>query len=352
MKKPIVIIVALALIIAVAFRLRSNHEAINAKKNTGEAVDMPVAVNVASVNKMSANRSIELVGTLSAWKELTIAAEAPGKIESLNIEAGQVKSKGEVLAVIDNKLKQLSVENAGVSVSKFKKDLERTENLFNGGTASQQQLDDARISYENAKIQLDQAEKQLADATVTSPISGVITRKIAEQGAYLNIGSPIAAIVDVSRLKVKLNVSEANAYRLKIGDKAAITTDVYPGISFEGHVTFISAQSDDTHNYPVEIAMNNSSRNPMKAGTFVTVHIDEPDLRTGLFIPRQALQGGIKDASVYVIDNGKAVRRDIVVGSENDEYLEIVSGLSEGERVVITGQVNLSDGKSISIVNN
>jgi membrane fusion protein, multidrug efflux system len=352
MKKPMAIIVVLALVMAVIFRLMNNHEAINSKKNKQETVSIPVAVNVANVKKMAADRSLKLVGTLNAWKELTIAAEAPGKIESLNVEAGQVKSKGEVLAVIDNRLKQLSVENASVGISKLKKDLERTENLFNGGSASQQQLDDARNSYENARIQLDQAKKQLADATVTSPISGIIIQKHAEQGAYLNIGSPIAAIVDISRLKVKLNVSETNVYRLKVRDKAAITTDVYPGVSFEGHVAFISAQGDDTHNYPVEIAMNNSSRYPMKAGTFVTVHIDAPDKHIGLFILRQALQGGIKDAGVYVIDHDKAVRRNIVVGNEYGEYLEIVSGLSEGDRVVITGQVNLSDGKSVSIVNN
>lgn len=352
MKKLIVIIVILALTVTMVLRLKSNHEAINTKKKVSEIVDMPVAVNAVSVNRMSANKSIDLVGKLSAWKDLTIAAEASGKIVSLNVEAGQSKSKGDVLAVIDNKLKLLSVENSRASLSKVKKDMERIQNLFNGGTASQQQLDDIRISYENSRVLLDQAEKQLSDATVTSPLSGVITRKLVEQGAYVNMGSPIATIVDISRLKVTLNVSETIVYQLKVGDKASITTDVYPGVSFDGNITFISVQGDDTHNYPVEIAMNNSSQHPLKAGTFVTVHIDSPDMSLKLFIPRLALQGGIKDANVYAIDNGKAVRRSVVIGSENGEYLEIVSGLSEGERVVVTGQVNLSDGKSVTIINN
>jgi RND family efflux transporter MFP subunit len=231
-------------------------------------------------------------------------------------------------------------------------DLQRIDNLYKGGTASQQQLDDSRTSLENAKIQLDQAKKQLADATITSPINGVITRKLTEQGAYINIGGPIATIVDISKLRVKLNVSETNVYLLGTGDRTTITADIYPGASFEGHITFISAKGDDTHNYPVEIQMENSARYPLRAGTFVTVHVDVRGAQSALCIPRQAMQGSSKDASVYVVDNGKAVLKNIVVGNQNGEYLEVVSGLAENEEVVTTGQVNMSDGMPVVIVKN
>jgi RND family efflux transporter MFP subunit len=349
MKKTIVIVILSALAIVASVRLKYNHDLISAKKNSAIAVTGSVSVNVAMVTKMAAERPIELVGTLNAWKELNISSETQGKIVSLNVEAGQIKAKGSIIAVIDDKLKKLAVQTMKVSVSKLEKDLERIDNLYKGGTASQQQLDDAHTLLENAKIQLDQANKQLADATIISPINGVITQKLTEQGAYINIGNPIATIVDISKLKVKMNVSETNVYLLRTGDKTTITTDMYPGASFEGHITFISAKGDDTHNYPVEIEMRNSATYPLKAGTFVTVHVDIHGDQTALCIPRQALQGSSKDASVYVVDNGKAVLKNIVVGNQNGEYLEIISGLAENEEVVTTGQVNISDGMPVLI---
>jgi RND family efflux transporter MFP subunit len=336
----------------IGIRLKCNHDVINSKKNITGTVSSSISVNVTPVIKMAANRSLELVGTLNAWKELNIAAETQGKIVSVNVEAGQKKAKGSVIAVIDDELKRLAVQTAEISVSKLEIDLQRIDNLFKGATATQQQLDDARTSLENAKIQLDQAKKQLADATITSPINGVITQKLTEQGAYINIGGPVATIVDISRLKVKLNVSETNVYLLRIGDKATIAADMYPGASFEGHITFISAKGDDTHNYPVEIEMRNSATYPLKAGTFVTVHVDVRGAQTALCIPRQAMQGSSKDASVYVVDNGKSILRNIVVGGEYGDYLEVVSGLAENEEVVTTGQVNISDGMPVLIVKN
>jgi membrane fusion protein, multidrug efflux system len=350
MKKLSVIIVVSIIVIVVIIRLGAGHKEDNKMPLTQAIADSPVTVNAVTVKKMTSDRSIELIGTLSALKEITITAETQGKIESINFEAGQQKAKGEVIAIIDNKLKQLSVKNAAINASKLKNDFDRIENLFKGGTASQQQLDDIRFSYENAMIQLNQAEKQLADATLVSPFSGIITQKTIELGSYVNVGSPIAVILDISKFKVKLNVSETNVYCLKVGDKAIITTDVYPGVSFDGRISFVSSQGDGTHNYPVEVIMNNSKQYPMKAGTFVTVNISISDPQMRLNIPRKALQGSTKDASVYVIENGKAMLKKIVIGVESNDFLEVVSGIFEGDNVVTVGQINLSDGKSVTLV--
>ena len=152
-----------------------------------------------------------------------------------------------------------------------------------------------------AKNKLDEAEKQYADTKVTTSISGIITEKNIEEGTYVNIGTAIAFVVDISRLKVKLNVSETNVYALKVGDSVNITTDVYPGMEFTGTIGFISSKGDDSHNYPVEIEMLNSTKNPLKAGTFVHVTIRIDSHHDGLFIPREALQGSIKDAKIYIV---------------------------------------------------
>ncbi len=351
MKKIITVLIVIAIIAAVIFRLASLRN--NMPKNAGplqHTTTMAAAVNVVSAVEMAPDRTLTLTGKLTPWKDITVVSEAQGKIVALRVEAGESRSKGNVLASIDNTLKGLAVENAKINVEKLRNDLTRTENLFKGGTASQQQLDDARYTYENAKIQLGQTEKQLADATIVSPISGIITRKHSEEGAFINVGSPIVSMVDVSKFKVQLLVSETNVYRLRTGDTVSIGADVYPGVAFKGRITFISSQSDDSHGYTVEITMDNSKQYPLKAGTMVTVTINVHNTGMKLYIPRKALQGGTKDASVYIVKNGIAQQKQVVTGEGDNDNIEIVSGISEGDSVVVAGQVNLSEGKPVTIV--
>lgn len=349
MKRIITILVIILLLVTSGFLLKNNHDTIN-KQKTSSDITTAVSVDVTEVKEMTSTHVLHLTGVLSPITELNISAQAQGQITSLNVELGQFKKKGSVLATIDNRLKQLAVQTAMLSATKLKKDLERYENLYKGGSVTEQQLDDARNASENAKLQLEQAQKQLADATIIAPFSGVVTQKLVENGAYINIGNPIASIVDVSKLKIKLNVSESNVYQLKKGDLAVITSDIYPNQSFNGRISFISEKGDDTHNYPVEIEIPNSSSHPLKAGTFVNASVTIPGKAMALFIPREALQGSTQDASVFVAENGKAVLKKITVGNGTDLNLEVISGLNKGDKVVTTGQINLEDGKDIRVV--
>jgi len=350
MKKFITIAVIIALLALIVFRLASNKEKIEATKEVKTDLTY-VTVNVAKVQKMTLNDSLKLIGYLDAFTEVDIAAEAAGVITSLNANLGEVKSKGAVLATIDDKLKQLAVRKAKIDLDKLQKTLERYKNLFKGGTLTEQQLDDAQTMYYNAVLQLEQAEKQLADATIKAPITGIVSRKLFEKGEFVNMGSPMITLVDISRFKIKLNVSESNVYKLKKGDVALVTTDVYPGVKMEGKVSYISPKGDDTHNYAVEIEMANSKEYPLKSGTFANVEIELPVVAEALYIPRQALLGSVNDAKIYVAENGKANLRSITVREGNDQFLQVVSGLTENEQVIVNGQINLADGKEIKIIN-
>jgi len=349
MKKFITIAVIVCLVGIIFWRLASNKKKIEATKDVKTDLTY-VAVNVANVQKMALKDSLKLIGYLDAFTEVDIAAEASGVITSLNVNLGDMKTKGAVLATIDDKLKQLAVRKAKIDLDKLQKNLERYKNLYKGGTLTEQQLDDAQTMYDNAVLQQEQAEKQLADATIKAPISGIVSRKNFEKGEFVNMGSPMFTMVDISRLKIKLNVSESNVYKLKTGDLATVTTDVYPGVKLEGKVSFISPKGDESHNYAVEIEMANNKEYPLKSGTFANVQIELPVIAEALYIPRQAILGGINDAKVYVAENGKAILRTITVRGGNDRLVEVVSGLNENEQVVVNGLINLADGKEIKII--
>jgi membrane fusion protein, multidrug efflux system len=350
MKKPIIYAIVTIVIVLAAFRLISNRNRI-VSQNENLTADF-VTVSIANVEKKASSFTINFTGTLYPYKELDIPAEIIGKITSLNYELGQYFPKGGVIATIEDKIKKLTYESAKMDADRLKKDFERTENLYKGGTSSEQEYELARTSYETAKNRFEEAEKQLSYTKITAPIAGTITKKIVEEGKYVKDGEPVASIADVSRLIVKVNVSESSVYDLHKGDKAKITTDIYPGITFKGKISFVSPRGDDTHNYPVEIEIVNSVKYPLKAGTFVNVEVGVGSSNAALYIPREALQGSIKDAKVYIASNGKALLKNIVIGRGGNESLEVVSGLTENDKVIVSGQVNLTDNKSIKIIDN
>lgn len=350
MKRIVAILIALGVVVLIVVRLVGNHEKINAKKNISTDLNY-VSVDVAKVVQMKADQNFDQVGFLDPTKEIVIAAEAQGSITALNIELGQSVSQGQTIALIDSRQKQLTLKSMQIAVKKLEKDLARYRSLLQGGSATEQQVDEAQNAYDNAVIQEQVAAKQLADATVKSPINGIISKKVVERGTFINIGNPIATVVDVAQLKVKMNVSEANVYRLSVGTPASITSDVYPTATFKGKVSFIGPKGDEAHNYPVEIMIPNNGKYHLKAGTFVNVHFELPARTNALYIPRESLQGSAKSAQVYVAENGKAVLKNVVVGGGNDRFLEVISGLHEGELVVTTGQVNLTNGKAIKVNN-
>jgi RND family efflux transporter MFP subunit len=349
MKRIIWIIVAVIILIAAVLRLKTNHDKIN-KSNANIGISSVVNVNIASVEEKDVRRFLSLTGSLYPESQLNLAAQTQGQITSLNFELGQNKLKGEVIATIDSKLKQLAVDNADINLLKLKRDFERIQNLYSGGSSTEQQLDEARTAYESAKIQLEQAKKQLFDTSVIVPFNCVITEKFVEKGDYINPGSPIATLISITKLKIKINASEANVYQLQKGDKVVVTTEIYPETEYSGIITFVSDKGDESHNYPVEAEIINSKEKPLKAGTFVKVKINDFSSEKGLFIPRETLVGSSQDASVYVVENGKAYIRKITVLSDAGDYLQVLSGLVKGEKIVASGQINLVDGKAINIV--
>jgi len=246
---------------------------------------------------------------------------------------------------------QLGVANAEQGLADAQQNFERYKNLYEGGGATKAQFDQYKLALENSKNRLSQARKELSSAAVTAPFSGYITAKSAEEGAFANVGTPIATLIDISELKVQLSVPERNVYALKVGDAVDITSNVYPGAVFKGKIKFIGYQGDQSHNYPVEVSIANEKKTPLKSGTYVDVAFNRKSEVPSIQIPREALVGSMKDASVYVVGTDNIARlKKIVIGGDNGDYLEVQSGLLEGEQVVTAGHINLTDSTKVTVI--
>ncbi len=160
----------------------------------------------------------------------------------------------------------------------------------------------------------------------------------------------MANVIDNSLFKVKLNIGEQEAFRLRVGEPVTVTTDVYPGVKLSGKVESISDKADGAHTYPVEVSISSSREYPLKSGMFGTLTFNL-GVRDGLTIPRNSIVGSIKNPQVFVIQNGTAVLRNIVTGTANGTDVAVTEGLSEGELVVAGGKNNLQDGMKVKVVN-
>jgi RND family efflux transporter MFP subunit len=163
--------------------------------------------------------------------------------------------------------------------------------------------------------------------------------------------TPVANVVDISTLKANVRVAESDVFALRTGKEVELSTEVYPGVPFRGKVNTISAKSDESHSYAVEITLPNSREHPLKAGMFARVIF--PHLRSGraLTIPRSALVGSVRQAQVYVVKEGMASLRSLVIEGISGDVVRVRSGLTAGESVVTNGQNNLRDNIAVTVAN-
>ncbi|QRR00643.1 efflux RND transporter periplasmic adaptor subunit [Dyadobacter sandarakinus] len=347
-KSTIFVIVAILAITAlIGFRLSSNKRKIDEKNQMPTNTNVAIPVTVARVAEGTVTQQLVKTGNLIPFREASITATTGGQVSRVNFELGSHVKEGAVLVALDNRLRELSLEATNLNIEKLDKDVKRYNTLLAGNATTEIQVNETRFNYENARNQAEQIKKQIQDANVKAPISGQIVAKDIEPGEYVAPGTVLGTVLDVNRLKVNVLVNESDVYSLKIGQNVRISADVFPGKKFSGRISYIAPQGTDEHNYPVEITLPTSGG--LRAGTFVNVDFSQTSNQKALQIPRSALVESIKNPYVYVIDGTSARQRKIKVGRDMGDTIEVTEGLAAGDQVVTTGQLNLTDGKPVTI---
>ena len=348
-KTKIFLIGGVIVIILVALIAR-NRAALNSTSESS-SITTAYSVSVVTAARQSLEDRIPVVGTINAFNDVVVLSETQGRVLKVDVEVGDYKQAGAVLVEVDSELKEAAYKAAKVNYEKAKKDLERYEALFKEHSISDTQIEQARWSYQSAEAQFVVARRQLNDTKITTPISGIVTARYVNVGTMV-MGAPqatqIANVVDISKLKVKVNIAEKDLCKLHVGDAAEVTTDLYPRTSFPGTVFTVSSKGDDGHTYPVEVLLNNPKLQ-LKAGMFVSVTFKPKATVPALFVPREALIGSMQNAKLYVVKDNIAKLRPVTVARQVGTSIEIADGLQEGEMVVIDGQNNLSDSVSVVI---
>lgn len=311
-----------------------------------------VAVKIAPVERKSIDLDFTANGNFAANQELNFMAENSGRVSKIYVEEGSRVSKGTVLARIDAEILNTDRETAEATYQNAQRDLARYESSFKTGGVTQQQLDQARLNAQNAKLRLQQQQRKLSDANIKSSINGIVNKKMIEVGAVVAPGTPLFELVDVSKLKLKVNVNEGQVANLKIGDKVEIQSSVFPDQKFNGKVSFIAAKADETLNFPIEIEVANNANNSLKAGMYGSAVFKFPKQAPAILVPRTSFVGSVSSNQLYIFNqaDSTAKMRNVTAGRILGDNVEVVSGLKEGETVITSGQINLSEGAKVSII--
>jgi len=346
MKKILIALMGLVIIGLIIGVLINNRATRNERMQ--QNLNLAPTVSVVKIKKDKLSDRLSMIGTTFANHDVMIVSETIGRVTAVMADAGDTLKAGTVIIQVDDELKLANFKTAEVNFEKSKKDLERFESLYQSKSLTDSELESGRLAYKAAEAGYLAARKQYHDTRITTPISGTITQRFVDVGSMVQPGMPVANVVDITLLKVVLNVSEQDVFKIKPGDKVTINTDVYADVTFEGKVKNIGAKGDDSHTYRVEIGMKNNATTPLKAGMFVRVVFPLIEKSNVLIAPREALVGSRRDPHVFIVENNVARLRGIVIGEESGYKIEVIKGLNEGEWVVINGQNNIKDGMNVT----
>lgn len=354
MKKVIYAVLILAAFVAMFVVMFNNQAKSEAeKKKVAASTEVgAVAVRVAQVQQQTLTQPLTITGTVAALADVTLMAETSGRIIRIYAKNGDYLAQGAVLAIVDSELVHANLLAAEANYTKTKRDLERFENLLKQEATTDATVEGARLAYKTAEANYIMAKRRLRDCKITMPFGGIVANRLVDVGSMLVSvpPTPLANIIDVSAYKVKVNLAEEDVVKLRLGDRAEVTSAVFPGQTFWGNVYSISAKADEAHTYPVEILVPNNGYVPLKAGMFARTTFKGLGAGSSLTVPREALVGSVKSPKVYVVEGGKAVLRPIVIKSEVGALLAISEGLKAGEQVITSGLVNLTNNSEVRII--
>lgn len=346
----IVIIAALALI---GYILTKNKEENEAKIAIVAEKNASISVKVATVKTEEINLDFVANGNFEPKQQLTFSAEKSGKIISVLAKEGDRVSVGQTLAIMRGDAINVSAQATEAAYQNAKSDYSRFDNAYKTGGVTKQQLDQAKVALINAEANYKQAKINIGDTRIKAPISGIINKKFIEPGSMLSAmpATELFEIVNVNKLKLNVTVNESQVASLKVGNNISIKTNVYPDKEFSGKITFIAAKADNSLNFPVEIEISNNANNDLKAGMYGTAVFKASQQKQALtVVPRNAFVGSVSSNQVFVVENGIAKLKKVTAGRILGDKVEILDGLSDGETVITTGQINLQDGNTVEVI--
>ena len=349
-KKIIYIVVALALIVFTAIRLKTNKETTQ-KRVYQYDKETPISVQVDTLKLEFSNAEYSYTGSFEPNKETKISAEIQGKINTLLVDVGSSVNAGQALIQLDNSLLKLQLQSVEVQIEGLETDVKRYTVLANADAIQGVQLEKSILALKSANVQKATLLEQINKTTIKSPFNGIVTAKMTEEGAFAAPGMPLLQITDISKLKFTINLPEQKMNQFEVGQTNQLTVDAFPEIILKGEVSLIGSKANMGNSFPVQFLVGNTPDLKIKSGMSGSVLVANKNEQKQIIIPSSAIVGTNIKPQVYKVKQGKATLSDITISKRIGNKVVIEKGLTDGDVIVTNGFINLFDGANVSIKN-
>lgn len=352
----------LALALAAALVLAGCNKA-NGDSAGKEAKDEVPAVPVEVAATRRAEMAAIYSGTapIESERKAFVMPKVKGEIRAVLADEGQRVRQGQTLARLDGDQLRLEVALNEATMRKLERDYARNLELQQKGLVSATAIDNLKYELEAARANWELARLQLSYCDIRSPIAGTVTQRLdvvkvgntvtPVGGVIDSADSSLFVVEDLDSLMLRVNVPERELSKLSVGQLAELAFDAVPGRSFRGEIALISPYINaQTATFEVRIRVTETA-GLLRPGMFARVAIVYERKPDALQIPRTALLDGDGPPKVFVVQDGKAAERAVELGLSNGAMIEVVSGLKDGEQVVVVGQGAVKPGAAVRIVN-
>ncbi len=310
---------------------------------TAKEAPAPKAVRVKVVRVVpSVMRDLlALPGDTEARHDVRLGAERAGRVEEVAVAEGQQVKKGQLIAKIDVAALKATLQRARAS---FK----LADHLAKQGVLAPESLEKALTERTVALGRLREAEVHYQQGFVRAPINGRINHLHVDPGEYIEMGKPVADIVDVNLIRVYINVPELDVRWLKVGQMALVTIDAFPGKKLVGKVDFVAFKADPaTRTFRVRLEVENR-QGIIRPGMIVRVVILRRLIPRALAAPLKAIVDKGGERLVFVAQGGVARARTVTIGVIEGSRVQIVKGLEPGDLLIVAGQGQVEDGTRVT----
>ncbi len=314
-------------------------------------------VSTGQVTRQPLTSAIVSSGVLASKKEAKLSFKTGGIIAHIRVDEGQSVRKGQLLASLNLTEIDAQVSQARNNFEKAQRDLNRTKRLYADSAATLEQMQNATTGYEVAKAALTGARFNQQYSTILAPSDGRILRRLVEEGELVNPGNAIfqfAGAGEADGWIVRTGIADRDVVKLKIGDKAQLTLDAYPGESFPATITEIAGAADPMNGtFEVELKVNSKGKK-LVSGLVAKVETFPSGQPEMLVVPIEALaEADGNKACLYTLSEDQQTARKIPVITSGiyGDKVAIREGIAEGTVIVTKGTSYLTDQSKVKVVN-
>lgn len=300
---------------------------------------------------------IESFGFIEPYQGVTLASETAGTVVNIGFESGQALKAGDLLVHLDATVEQANLEAAKAKLPAMEAQAKRLQKLFGQGSVSEGQRDEAVANFLSLKAEIASLQATINRRTIKAPFDGVVGLRNVFLGDYLNAGTEIVRLEDISTMRLRFTLPQTQLSQVAVGQRIEVGVDAYPEKTFVGTITAIEpAVNYQSGMVQLQADIPNVDQ-VLRSGMFARVNVLLPMLKQQMVVPQIAINYTLYGDNVFIAEehqeNGATVLRarpvDINVAERRAEVARISKGLEPGQKVITTGQLRLSNGSKVVV---